>query len=479
MRAAMARGGPVVLVTELIKELNRSAFSTGTIIEMKTKLTNCLILALCLCTASGIGSSTAKAASPSAEFAETYDSLATGPAGAVELMKGVYQSVMLKQSCSFRVFSPIDPKWPAFNIKDDMGSEGMRLVVYVMNLAGVPRPSAASDREVIEGLIKDDFLVVAVDFAGGRVKDHLELQKDINGLFCVFGGIWHSKQGYFTQNRKTLLEYPGPNADQSYTSFDYTKGTVKIKVPVNRSGIYVIPSGYTVKAHQVIRKVLFDEVDAKRLGGSGKDQFVDIVYPKPSTKTDKVPLLLDATSTGSGLSVVNANTPVLYSWIFNGYAFASVNFISYKKYDTNISALRYLDSEKEQYSLSGRVGTAGISKACWRCYSDSNFKPQKSEVDDLPYGKASNRVQVCMPVAGEFSNFGKSLDANSPALVLSWCALNDAKDKGDIQRAINAAYQKAGFGEKCLYLPSLSAGHEYDVYHLNEIMAYFDKYCKE
>ena len=33
-------------------------------------------------------------------------------------------------------------------------------------------------------------------------------------------------------------------------------------------------------------------------------------------------------------------------------------------------------------------------------------------------------------------------------------------------------------GNKALYLISPLAGHEYDVYHLNEIMAFFDKYCK-
>ena len=448
------------------------------IMKMKTNVTRFLIIALCLGAVACIGSGASSADGQSKALAETYDSLATAPAGAVELTKGVYQSVMLKQPCSFRVFSPLDPKWPAFDIKDDMGSDGMRLVVYVMNLSGVPRPSAASDREVIEGLIKDNFLVVAVDFAGGRVKDHLELQKDINGLFCVFGGIWHSKQSYFTQNRKTLLEYPGPNAGMSYTAFNYSNGAVNIKVPVNKSGIYVIPSGYTVKAHQVIRQIQLDELDAKRRGVSSMDQFVDIVYPKPSAKTGKVPLLLEASSTGSGLSVVNANTPFLYSWLFNGYAFASSNFISYTKYDTTISALRYLDAEKEQFSLSGRVGTAGISKTGLRCYTDSNFKPRKSDVDNLPYGKASNRVQVCMPVVGDYTNVWKSLDINSPALVLSWCALNDVKDKGDLHRTINDAYTQAGLGEKCLYLPSSLAGHEYDVYHLNEIMAYFDKYCK-
>jgi len=40
------------------------------------------------------------------------------------------------------------------------------------------------------------------------------------------------------------------------------------------------------------------------------------------------------------------------------------------------------------------------------------------------------------------------------------------------------AYRKAGLAERCLYFSSPMAGHEYDVYHLNEIMEFFDKYCK-
>ena len=433
---------------------------------------------LCLITISSKGKNSVKVSGQSNK-AETYKSLAIAPSGAIELTNGVYQSLMLKQPCSFRVFSPVDPKWPVYNPKDDMASAGMRLVVYVMNLNGVPRPSAATDREIIEGLIKDSFLVVTVDFAGGQFKDHLEMQKDINSLFCLFGGIWHTTRFWFTQNRKNLLEYPGPNGGMSYTDFNYSNGSVNNKIPVNRAGIYVIPSGYTVKSHHVFReKIQLNERDSKRLGVTEMDQFIDIIYPMPSHKNIKVPLLLEASSTGSGLSVVSSNTTILYSWLFNGYAFASSNFISYTKYFTTISALRYLQSEKKQFSLSGKVGVAGISKSGLKVYAESNFKPQKCIVDSLPYGKASNHVDVCMPVVCDYTDVWKKLDVNSTPILLSWCELNDLKDKGDLHRAIYDAYQKAGIGERCLYLPSPLAGHEYDVYHLNEIMNFFDKYCK-
>lgn len=195
-----------------------------------------------------------------------------------------------------------------------------------------------------------------------------------------------------------------------------------------------------------------------------------------------MPLLLEGSSTPSGEYVVNANTPILYSWLFNGYAFASLCYADPGDETTHslIHALRYLRSQKERFSLSGKVGTAGISKSCARCYAESNFKKQRINVDREPYGNESNRVQVSMPAVGSYpETVWENLDKDATPLVLSWCHLNGRNTyKGEMHRAIHAAYKKTGLADKCLYLPSPSAGHEYDVYHLNEIMDFFDKYCK-
>ncbi len=410
---------------------------------------------------------------------ETHDSLKAPPAGAVELLSGNYQSVMLDTPCPFRVFSPVAPKWPAMKGEDRIASEGMRLVVYVMNLKGMPRPSTAADRAIIEGLIKDGFLVVAVDFKGGRVVDHLELQKDINGLFCVFGGEWHTRQSYYTENRKELLEYPGPNEGISFTSFPYPGNPSGPRVPVNRAGIYVIPSGYTVEAHLVFKEKLRG---TNARGQSRETLFMDIVYPKASGKTDRVPILFEGSSTATGEFVVNVNTPILYSWLFNGYAFASMCFARPERADQTSSVvhgLRYLQSHEERFSLSGKIGTAGISKSCSSCYSESNAWNQDANVDEGLSGNGLGRVQVCMPTVGGYpSAVWENLNAESPALVLSWCHLNNRNYIGDLHRTIHESYKKAGLADKCLYFSSPMAGHEYDVYHLNEIMEFFDKYCK-
>ncbi len=413
-------------------------------------------------------------------FLETHTSLRTAPTGAVELMNGDYQSVMLNTPCPFRVFSPIDPKWTALVDEDPIASQGMRLVVYVMNLEGMPRPSEATDREIIEDLIADGFLVVTVDFSGGRIEDNLEFQKDINGLFCVFGGEWHAQQRYYTENRKKLLQYPGPNDGTSFTSFEYSRNGSTVSIPVNRAGLYVVPSGYTVEPHLVFK----ENIQGKDSKGQDRTTlFMDIVYPKPSSNTKKIPILFEGSSTGTGEFVVNANTPILYSWLFNGYAFASICYVDPEN-DNNafsvIHGLRYLQSQKERFSLSGKIGTAGISKSCARCYSESNFKEHQIDMEKEPYGNESNRVQVAMPAVGRYpESTWKNLDESSPALVLSWNHLNGGgKSNGHEHRTIQAAYEKAEIPDKCLYFSSPLAGHEYNVYHLNEIMAFFDQHCK-
>jgi hypothetical protein len=84
-----------------------------------------------------------------------------------------------------------------------------------------------------------------------------------------------------------------------------------------------------------------------------------------------------------------------------------------------------------------------------------------------------------MPAVGGYpQSVWENLDKNSPALVLSWCYLNNRKYDGGQHRAIREIYGKAGLGDKGLYFSSPKAGHEYDLCHLNEIMAFFDKFCK-
>lgn len=219
---------------------------------------------------------------------------------------------MLDRTCPFKGFSPLAPRWATDKERSPEIGTGMRLVVYVLNLDGPSRSTSVSDRQIIEEMIRDNFLVVTVDFGGGRLVDHLEFQKDINGLFFAFGGEWPTLQRWYTDNRKSLLEYPGPNTGLSFTFLNHPE--LSSMVPVNRDCIYVIPSGYTVSAG-----IAFKE----NYTSTNRDTLlIDAVYPQKSSTTDKVPVLLEMSSSKSGPFMVNANTPILYSWLFNDYAFA-------------------------------------------------------------------------------------------------------------------------------------------------------------
>lgn len=443
---------------------------------------------------------------------ETYESLSETPKGAVEVVNGEFKSITFDKSLPYRIFSPEKPdckKWdpnaPSKH-KPTLAQEGMRLVVYVINLKGVPRPGSASDREIIEGLIKDNLLVVAVDYKGENFEDHLGFQKDINKLFFTFGGKQNKFQG--SLNRKNLLEGGDWNNSSFFASFPFPedgskpltiteRGTYPLagdkskQIPINRSAIYVIPSGYTVEAHVVINDKIKGTSWPTVKGKVGMDVdnlFVDIIFPKASAKTEKVPLLLDGSSAGSGDFVINVNTVCLYSWLFNGYALASMNYVHIKPFKleqkvpkfTQIHAVRYLRWQKERFSLSGKIGTTGVSKSNFRCYVESNFKDQKTPVDLEPYGNEPSDVSVCMPAIGYFGNekIWDNLDENSTPFVLTWGHKNGYGFQGPALEELRDKYLAAGLKDKLLYIDEPIAGHEYNVYHLNAIMDFFDKFCK-
>ena len=88
---------------------------------------------------------------------ETHDSLKAPPAGAVELLSGNYQSVMLDTPCPFRVFSPVAPKWPAMKGEDRialLASFGANAKPYLPQLKAAIENELESEAES-EGFTKD------------------------------------------------------------------------------------------------------------------------------------------------------------------------------------------------------------------------------------------------------------------------------------------------------------------------------------
>lgn len=344
---------------------------------MNLKLLVVLILILPL---SGcVSNATTKSADADTGQRETHESLATPPKGAVELVQSHYYSSLLKKEVPYRVLSPENPIWEKVEHRPNKTDipEGMPLAIYVLNIkTPAPRPSSTSDRKIIEDLLKRQFLVVTVDFAGAEIHDHQEWAKDINGLTHVFGATSYLDSIWYSENRKKFLNLPGPNKGREITSFTFNGENGEIVLPIHRNRIYVLPPGYTVDYYHVIN-------EGFEASPYQPDLFMDIVYPMPGRDTKQLPVVLAQSSTGRGDHVMNSATFFLYSWLFNGYALAVSCNVKYlpensEKYPI-VHAIRYLRWKKNDFSLNGIVSTTGISKSSKRVFMESHFRDEKND----------------------------------------------------------------------------------------------------
>jgi adenine-specific DNA methylase len=70
------------------------------------------------------------------------------------------------------------------------------------------------------------------------------------------------------------------------------------------------------------------------------------------------------------------------------------------------------------------------------------------------------------------------VDRSTAHLVLTYAHLNTYGLNGTQVEQLRDDYLAAGLQDKLLYIDEPLAGHEYNVYHLKEIMAFFDRFCK-
>ena len=183
------------------------------------------------------------------QLARSSLSAARIPAGSVEVASGTFPSIALNHSLEYRVYSPESPSWPPEYNPSTPEYNGMRIVVYVMNLTGVPRPSKASDTSIIRGLIQGGFLVTVVNYEGARVQDPLVFQNDVCLLYYAFGGNQSTfVAAHGNDNCQQLMEINGPSWREAdfFSSFPFP-GNASKRIPVNMGAVYVIPSGYTVE----------------------------------------------------------------------------------------------------------------------------------------------------------------------------------------------------------------------------------------
>ena len=75
----------------------------------------------------------------------------------------------------------------------------------------------------------------------------------------------------------------------------------------------------------------------------------------------------------------------------------------------------------------------------------------------------------------------ENLNENSPAVVLGYHHLNPkdvAKHQGRKEKLVRDAYLARGWDDKLFYRDVPLGGHEYNIYDLNAIIAFWDKFCK-
>ena len=109
----------------------------------------------------------------------------------------------------------------------------------------------------------------------------------------------------------------------------------------------------------------------------------------------------------------------------------------------------------------------------------------------LPFCKQSSKVSITIPdvQAGSLLDspgypdtpIWENLNENSPAVVLGYHHLNPKdveKHHGRKEKLVRDAYLAKGWEDRMLYLDVPLGAHEYNIYDLNKIMAFWDKFCK-
>jgi sugar lactone lactonase YvrE len=408
---------------------------------------------------------------------ETHESPAIPPKGGVEVAQGDFFSTLLNKEVPYRVFCRENLTWAAEPAKGRKPA-GLPMAIYVLNIeTPAPRPSSASDRAIIEDLIGRGFLVATVDFTGAKVSDHEEWIRDILALIHVFGGSGLTHNEWHSENYLKFLNLPGPNEGREILSIPFNE----VDVPIHENRIYVLPPGYTVKNSHVINKDFGVSPTQPVL-------FMDIVYPMPGKETQKLPVVVAQTATGSGLDVMNNGTFVFYSWLFNGYALAvhcNVKLsgvpLESGKYPI-VQAIRYLRGNKDTFSLNGIVGTTGISKSSTRTWLESYFRGMEPVIKDGAFPEESSEVSINWPTCSHTLSSEailSNLSKDSPALILTWGPYNNkGTDDGNQVEPARRAYLAKGLEDKLFYRQVPQQGHEYSVYILNDVMAFWDKFCK-
>ena len=230
----------------------------------------------------------------------------------------------------------------------------MPAVVYLTHLP-TPRIGGESDKNLIQGFLKDGMMVFAVDYQNDPKAAAPELLLDIDDWY----GFLFKTRAY----------------------------------PVDPDWIYILPAGYTMD-----RKVRICEVQ-------GKMARMDVFYP--SRPARPVPLVLQISSTKDHGKWINLRACYLYGLLTAGHAGAVMQWNGGDKVSPRGTvfpekhAARLFRARADHWGLSGKLGVTGHSKGSSRAAVAALVNETDCEANLGPHAKQSSRFQAALMSAGQ------------------------------------------------------------------------------
>ena len=230
----------------------------------------------------------------------------------------------------------------------------MPAVVYLTHLP-TPRIGGESDKNLIQGFLKDGMMVFAVDYQNDPKAAAPELLLDIDDWY----GFLFKTRAY----------------------------------PVDPDWIYILPAGYTMD-----RKVRICEVQ-------GKMARMDVFYP--SRPARPVPLVLQISSTKDHGKWINLRACYMYGLLTGGYAGAVMQWNGGQRVSPRgkvfpeKQAARLLRARADRWGLSGKLGVTGHSKGSSRAAVAALINETNCEAHLGPHAKQSSRFQAALMSAGQ------------------------------------------------------------------------------
>jgi sulfatase modifying factor 1 len=412
---------------------------------------------------------------------------------------GTFRSPLLKRNLSFRVLAP------------EKAQEGpMPLIVYLKNL-GAPRLGTVPDSELISSFLKQDMLVVEVDYQDSAKAKGAEMYTDVLHLYRVFGANHDidSNKPSFGPLMDEFIKWDEKRIT-TYQKFVTKRDNREIVYSINPLWVYVIPEGYTIDRDVDVMTI---QTDARAMSHR-----MDIIHPAAPEKP--VPAVLEIstsiqTEDPARHTRINRNSCYVFTWTMAGYAGVILDNVANRATSLSIygepmtvpmgpnfpekRALRLLRARRIDWGLSGKVAIMGISKSCLRAIMGAlvNDEPPPNEkyvteANKGPHGDQSDRFDAM--IAGGFPwpkdrwpSLMDYLSADDPPLI--WCQstylsrmarphyVDQVREKEIfLRKEIGKKSEALGIPYEVFY--GTPIGHDFDYVYLRHILSFVEPYMK-